>query len=91
MELEGNIFTDVDSAHYNAHVSLEDFWDKYRGSGRRPTINEYNEALKKSLKDAGLSENQANKAVSKAAGQQISSGLHGGDFVPKVPRRINLP
>ncbi|MGG1793093.1 hypothetical protein ABDI27_25030 [Bacillus mycoides] len=95
VKLEGNIFKDIDSPHYNAHKSLEDFWNVYRKNGDlaglKPNLTDYNNTLRDSLINAGLSETQANKAVSEAIKQQINAGLLADDFVPRIPGRINLP
>nr|WP_257155265.1 type IV secretion protein Rhs [Bacillus cereus] len=95
VKLEGNIFKDIDSPHYNAHKSLEDFWNIYRKNGDlaglKPNLTDYNNALRDSLINVGLSEAQVNKAVSEAIKQQINAGLFADDFVPRIPGRINLP
>nr|WP_255286997.1 type IV secretion protein Rhs [Bacillus cereus] len=95
VKLEGNIFKDIDSPHYNAHKSLEDFWNIYRKNGDlaglKPNLTDYNNALRDSLINVGLSEAQVNKAVSEAIKQQINAGLLADDFVPRIPGRINLP
>lgn len=95
MGLEGNIFKDIGSPHYNAHESLEDFWNIYRKNGDlaglKTNLTDYNNALRDSLINAGLSEAKANKAVSEAIKQQINVGLLADDFVPRIPGRINLP
>ncbi|PHE74729.1 hypothetical protein COF47_18965 [Bacillus wiedmannii] len=95
VKLEGNIFKDIDSPHFNAHKSLEDFWNIYRKNGDlaglKPNLTDYNNALRDSLINAGLSEAQVNKAVSEAIKQQINAGLLADDFVPRIPGRINLP
>ncbi|MDC2866681.1 hypothetical protein [Bacillus sp. BP-3] len=56
-----------------------------------PTVSEYNEALYVSLKSVVLSDTQAQKAVQRATEQQLFYKLIGGDFVPRIPGRINLP
>ncbi|MCA5014396.1 MULTISPECIES: T7SS effector LXG polymorphic toxin [unclassified Enterococcus] len=95
VKLEGNIFTDIGSPHYNAHESLEGFWNNYRKNGEllglKPSLSDYNAALKQSLLNAGLSEAQADAAVLKAAAQQANAGLFSDDFIPRIPGRINLP
>nr|WP_236674732.1 pre-toxin TG domain-containing protein [Enterococcus sp. BWR-S5] len=95
VKLEGNIFTDIGSPHYNAHESLEGFWNNYRKNGDllglKPSLSDYNAALKQSLLNAGLSEAQADAAVLKAAAQQANAGLFSDDFIPRIPGRINLP
>ncbi|WP_255290832.1 hypothetical protein [Bacillus cereus] len=59
VKLEGNIFKDIDSPHYNAHKSLEDFWNIYRKNGDlaglKPNLTDYNNALRDSLINVGLS------------------------------------
>lgn len=95
IKLEGNIFRDIGSPHYNAHESLEQFWDNYRKNGEhagfKPNLSEYNNALKDSLKNAGLSDEQADRVIAEAAKQQRNSGLLEDDFIPRIPGRINLP
>ncbi|CAM4187288.1 type IV secretion protein Rhs [Bacillus albus] len=95
VKLEGNIFKDIDSSHYNAHKSLENFRNIYRKNGDlaglKPNLTDYNNALRDSLINAGLSEAQVNKAVSEAIKQQINADLLADDFVPRIPGRINLP
>ncbi|MEG0153529.1 MAG: hypothetical protein RR744_10230, partial [Cellulosilyticaceae bacterium] len=95
VKLEGNIRTDINSPHYNAHKSLEGFWNKYRKGGAsygaKPTISEYNSALYDSLKSAGLSEVQVTKVVSEAIKQQLDYGLLSEKLIPRIPGRINLP
>jgi hypothetical protein len=47
LRLEGNVFSDVGSNHYNAHQSMESYWSQYRKGGDlegiTPTIDTYNE------------------------------------------------
>lgn len=94
VELKGNVFKDVGSQHYNAHKSLEGFWNKYRAKGSLygevPTVTEYNSALYESLKSAGFSDVQAQKAVQSAINQQLQHGLSSDAFVPRIPGKINL-
>ncbi|HEX7654202.1 MAG TPA: RHS repeat-associated core domain-containing protein, partial [Verrucomicrobiae bacterium] len=75
IELEGNAFTDAGSPHYNAHASLETFWDQFRPEGARfgetPTNLEYTRALQESLRSAGLSETQVQQAVRAAIRQRV--------------------
>ena len=33
IELEGHASAGIGSQHYNAHTTLENFWNRYRGSG----------------------------------------------------------
>ncbi|MEG0564442.1 hypothetical protein, partial [Anaerorhabdus sp.] len=95
VELKGSVLQDVGSQHYNAHKSLEAFWNKYRTKGilygEVPTITEYNSALYQSLMAAGFSEVQAQKAVQSAINQQLQHGLKNDTFVPRIPGKINLP
>ncbi|CAM3942209.1 RHS repeat-associated core domain-containing protein [Flavobacterium branchiophilum] len=92
IKLEGNAFKDINSAHYKAHENMESFWDQYRKGGvlegKKPTNLEYTKALKSSLKAAGLSDAQINKALRHAIKNRIKFGLLGGDKVPKIPRKI---
>lgn len=91
--LSGNAFGDNGSGHYNAHCSLERFWDLFRkgGSlyGERPTVGAYNGALHDSVMAAGLNETQADFVVMKAQKQQENYNLYPESLVPRIPRRIN--
>ena len=92
IELDGNAFADRGSSHYNAHNSLEQFWDKYRPNGEcyrtTPTIAEYNRAYS-SLLDAGLSKSNVAFSVRMAYSQQRQFNLSNKDLVPRIPGRIN--
>ncbi len=92
-KLEGNAFTDVGTPHYNAHESMESFWDIYRrggmAAGNLPTNSQYNRALYNGLQESGLSAAEALRAVQAAKAQQLSAGLRGSDLVPKLPGRLN--
>ena len=94
VKLEGNIFKDIGSPHYNAHKSLEKFWDNYRFGGNlagsRPTIAEYNKALYESLRYSGLSRANARAAVQTAVEEQLSYDLLPSDYVPRIPGKIHL-
>jgi hypothetical protein len=94
VELEGNAFRDVGSAHYSAHENLESFWNNFRSKGDlygdTPKISDYNSALYDSLRAAGLSDAQAKVAVQNAVKQQSQYGLVGDSFVPRIPGRINF-
>jgi RHS repeat-associated protein len=87
--LEGNAFTDVGTPHYNAHESMESFWNDFRESGQLPTNLQYTQALANSLRAAGLSEAEVQQAVQAAIQQRVQYGLLGGMPVPRLPGRIN--
>ena len=93
VELGGNAFSDIGSEHYNAHNSMENFWNDYRKGGtsynERPTIGQYNRALYDSLINAGFSDSDAAYATYRASCQQQQYGLNNSDFVPRIPGRIN--
>jgi hypothetical protein len=93
VKLEGDAFTDVGTPHYNAHESMESFWDIYRrggmDAGNLPTNNQYNRALYNGLQESGLSPAEALRAVQAAKAQQLRAGLRGSDLVPRLPGRIN--
>jgi hypothetical protein len=88
IRLQGNILTDAGTPHTRAHQSLEEFWNKYRGSDIVPTNLEYSRALQQSLRSAGLLESQVRQAVRAAIRQRIDYGLLGGIPVPRVPGPI---
>lgn len=93
VKLEGNAFTEPGTPHFEAHASLEKFWNQFRRGGaqfgRRPTNLEYTRALLQSLRDASLPEDQIRAAVQAAIRQRVEWGLLGGDSVPRIPGRIN--
>ena len=92
VKLEGNIFTDTGSAHYNAHKTLEGFWDEYRPGGQKfgqtPTVGQYNRASYDSLVSAGVSKREAASIVRSAYEQQVSYGLTNKSMVPRIPQKI---
>ena len=94
IKLEGNVRTDIPSPHYEAHKSLEGFWDKYRKGGdlfgSTPTVGQYNRAAYDSLVSAGLSNDKAARAIKLAYEQQQKYGLSNGSLVPRIPGRMPL-
>ncbi|WP_162523163.1 hypothetical protein, partial [Clostridium estertheticum] len=94
IKLEGNIFTDIGSPHYNAHKRMETFWNKYRNNGdlfgKNPAMVEYNKALYESLQNAGLNKEQSISAMRGAVKQQLDYGLTSKMDVPRIPGKINL-
>ncbi|WP_291581479.1 hypothetical protein [Clostridium sp. UBA6640] len=94
IKLEGNIFTDIGSQHYNAHKSMEEFWSQYRNGGElyglKPEMAQYNKALYESLQNAGLSKEQSIQAMREAVRQQLDYRLTSKMNVPRIPGRINL-
>lgn len=93
IELKGNAFNEIGSQHYNAHNSLESFWNNYRKGGdlygEMPTVGEYNRALYSSLRNAEISKSDSAFSVLKAFNQQRGFGLSNTDLVPRIPGRIN--
>lgn len=93
IKLEGDAFSEVGSNHYNAHESLEGFWDQYRKGGDLegdvPTIDDYNTALQNSLETTTLTPEQIDNAMLKAQLNQQEFGLNGTDNVPRIPGKIN--
>lgn len=91
--MRGNAFTDVGSPHYEAHRSLEGFWNQFRRDGARygqtPTNAEYGAALETSLRAGGLSADDAARVANQAAEQRAVYGLGPNDPVPHVPGRLN--
>ncbi len=92
--LVGNIRTDVGSPHYNAHATLEEFYDQYRRGGDKyrtyPTVGEYNDANASALRVAGLNDAQVNEIMSAAKSEQRYYGLNDSSYI-SIPRRIYLP
>ena len=93
VDLVGNAFTDVGTPHFEAHKSMEQFWNQYRKNGdlfgERPTVGEYNSALFKSLQSGGFSDANARHAVLRAYSQQKLYGFSNNDLVPRIPGRLN--
>ncbi|WJM80005.1 hypothetical protein [Pectobacterium brasiliense] len=93
IKLEGNAFTEPGTPHYEAHSSMEKFWDQYRKGGEfyreMPTNTQYTQALKRSMEAAGLPANQVNQAVRYSIQNRIQHGALGGMEVPRLPGRIN--
>ncbi|NOT98647.1 MAG: hypothetical protein HOO97_06090 [Sideroxydans sp.] len=93
IRLEGNAFTEVGSPHYNAHNSLEGFFNQFRKGGEFyrevPTNLQYSKALLNSLKEAGLSREEALEAVRASISQRVSAGQLGGLEIPRVPGKLN--
>ena len=93
VELEGNAFSEIGSPHYEAHRSLERFWNQYRTGGELagdfPTIGEYNRAVYNSLLSTNkFTPQEAAYAVRRAYGQQRSAGFMNSDFVPRIPGKL---
>lgn len=91
--LAGNAITDIGSAHYDFHSSLETFWNQFRKGGARegetPTNGEYLQAAEQALKEAGVGAKTAKQATQEAGAQQQSYGLQSTDPVPRVPGKLN--
>ena len=94
VRLRGNVFKEVGSPHYNAHSTLENFWNDYRRKGKfagtKPTVAQYNRAAYTSLINAGISENQAAHYIRQVYTQQRQYGLNNSSLVPRVPRAMHL-
>ncbi|GAB1159748.1 hypothetical protein YWY31_57730 [Paenibacillus illinoisensis] len=92
-KLKGNAFSGVVSPHYNAHESLEQFWNQYRRGGAKygeiPTNLDYSKAVVDSLKSAGYIQKEAKQIVAGAIKQRVQYGLYGGMPVPRIPGKIN--
>lgn len=92
VELTGNAFSDIGTQHYNAHETMEKFWNQYRKGGSKEgqavSLDDYNRALLKSLKDANLSDLDAAYATARAMGQQRDNPKVKKD-VPKLPGKVN--
>ena len=90
--LEGNVFTDPGSPHYNAHKTLEEFWDNYRKGGKYegtyPTVGQYNKAAYDSLISAGFEKNEAADIIVSAYKQQRQKGYTNTSKIRKIPRKI---
>jgi RHS repeat-associated protein len=93
IKLEGNAFSEIGSPHYNAHSSLEGFWNQFRRGGARsgevPTNLQYSKALADSLRAAGLNPAQVQQALRASISQRVRAGQLGGLEIPRVPGRIN--
>lgn len=93
VKLEGNAFTQPGTPHYDAHTSMESFWNQFRRDGERygemPTNLEYSKGLLDSLRNAGYSTEEALDLTRQAIKQRVEYGLYGGESVPRIPGRIN--
>lgn len=93
IDADGNVFIDRESSHYKAHETMEEFWDRFRHGGEmegiKPTVREYNSALKDSMVNSGFSVSDADLITEIAANQQRVYGLTEVDEVPRIPGRIN--
>ncbi len=93
IKLQGNAFTEPGTPHYEAHKSLENFWNRYRKGGELyrevPTNLQYTQALKHSLESTGMSPEQVKAAVKYSIQNRIEHGALGGQNVPRIPGRIN--
>ena len=69
---------DIGTAHYEFHRTMELWQDQFRPNGPRyrdkPTVAEYNEALKRSLFDAGHNRQQVDLIMNQAVREQLSNG-----------------
>lgn len=92
--LPGDALRDVGSAHYQAHASLENWWESYRTGenlGSVPTNAQYGQALRQSLIDAGMSPADATQYAGLARQQRLAVGQADDAPVPRVPRRMSQP
>ena len=91
--MRGNAFNEPGTPHYEAHRSLEGFWNQYRRGGAlegsRPTNAEYNQALQTSLEQSGYTQQQAADLAQIARQNRIDYGLADTSPVPRIPGRIN--
>ncbi len=85
VNLQGNAITDVGSPHYNAHASLEAFWNKFRDGGGAPTVGDYLAAARTALLAGGLSVADANMAIAMTAQQLGKAGLGPNSPAPRIP------
>ncbi|UZP04998.1 hypothetical protein JW813_08320 [Clostridium botulinum] len=63
--------------------------DGEKMEGIKPTVREYNSALKDSMVNSGFSVSDADLITEIAANQQRVYGLTEVDEVPRIPGRIN--
>ena len=63
VKLKGNAFTQPGTQHYNAHESMEKFWNQFRRGGSRygekPTNLEYSKAVFDSMKNSDFTRHEA--------------------------------
>lgn len=92
--LPGDALRDVGSAHYQAHASLENWWESYRTGeslGSVPTNAQYGRALRQSLIDGGMSPADATQYADVARQQRLASSQADDAPVPRIPRRMSQP
>lgn len=92
INIRGNALNEAGSPHYEAHASLEQWWNQYRRGGDKfgevPTNGEVGEASRKSLVDAGLDPVEAQRVSDIARQQRINAGHAEAAPVPRIPGRV---
>jgi RHS repeat-associated protein len=98
-KLVGDAFNQPGTPHFEAHDTMEGFWDMYRAASptrpqgmlfdETPTNSQYNRALYNSLQESGWTPQQAIQAVRQAKAQQLQYGLRGWQPVPNKPNPTN--
>jgi hypothetical protein len=93
VKIEGNAFTEPGTPHYEAHKSLEIWWNKFRRGGinfgKTPSNLAYTRALMASMSAAGFDGDAVYKIVRSAIKNRVNFNLLGGEEVPRIPGRIN--
>ncbi|EGZ50929.1 RHS repeat domain-containing protein [Neisseria wadsworthii] len=84
--LKGSAFK-PGTPHNAAHFSLDNFYDKYRNTGKMPTVFRYNIALYKSLRSAGVGRIRSFVGVIRAMKEQFRNKIRPWNKLPNLPNR----
>lgn len=90
--MPGSASGDFGTPHFEFHRTLEVFWDQFRENGprhgKKPSVAEYNEAMRKALKDAGFSRTQVDILNREALNELTGAGYELTDLVDKIPSPV---
>lgn len=81
---------EVGTQHWRFHKNLDDFWDAYRGTNRRPSADQYREALKEALHAGGVNFRDSMNIAEAALAQARHAGYFGGGLRVKIPGRTTV-
>jgi hypothetical protein len=96
--LKGSI-TEAGSEHRRFHDVLERFWDQYRGTRLRPTVQEYSQTLEAALMATGRYDQREARLLTDLAVKELAAirtanfpdGLGLSSKVPRIPGRVPPP
>jgi RHS repeat-associated protein len=73
--------------HYEFHKHIDDWMEKFRGTGKFPTVAQYNEQMEKALVKGGFTPKEAKLLRRAAEMQQKAYGISPTDFFATLPPR----